>query len=177
MSAVMHDHIERDYMGTTCMYLKWQQLYFSTSVLVGRFIDQYQIILTFLRFETFTLKEKLNVDERLSEWLEFNSIWAVMVKESIAYLRSDLIHGAKRINPFEFDNPLSFPLKPVFLAFKWIVQQLLDGLAWNLVQPFLMPRGWILMTLINVDEHGLCDPDPSFSSFTSRRFTFVVKWA
>lgn len=66
------------------MYLKWQQLYFSTSVLVGRFINQYQVIFTFLRFETFTLKEKQKVEERLSEWLEFNSIWAVMVKESIA---------------------------------------------------------------------------------------------
>lgn len=66
------------------MYLKWQQLYFSTSVLVGRFIDQYQVIFTFLRFETLTLKEKQKVEERLGEWLEFNSIWAVMVKESIA---------------------------------------------------------------------------------------------
>lgn len=109
------------------MYLKWQQLYFSTSVLVGRFIDQYQVIFTFLRFETLTLKEKQKVEERLSEWLEFNSIWAVMVKESIANKRSSsvyLIHGAKRINPFEFDNPLNFPLKPVFLSFKQIVQQL-----------------------------------------------------
>lgn len=49
------------------MYLKWQQLYFSTSVLVGRFINQYQVIFTFLRFETFTLKEKQKVEERLSE--------------------------------------------------------------------------------------------------------------
>lgn len=50
-----------------------------------------------------------------------------MVKESIANKRSSsvyLIHGAKRINPFEFDNSLNFPLKPVFLAFKQIVQQL-----------------------------------------------------
>lgn len=67
MSTVMHDHIEHDYMETTCMYLKWQQLYFSTSVLVGRFIDQYQVIFTFLRFETFTLKEKQKVEERLGE--------------------------------------------------------------------------------------------------------------
>lgn len=58
MSTVMHDHIEHDYMETTCMYLKWQQLYFSTSVLVGRFIDQYQVIFTFFEIRDFYFEGK-----------------------------------------------------------------------------------------------------------------------
>ncbi len=29
-----------------------------------------------------------------------------------------------------------------------ICQQLLDGLLWDLVQTFMVPRGWILMTLV-----------------------------
>lgn len=111
------------------MYLKWQQLYFSTSVLVGRFIDQYQVIFTFFEIWDFYFEGKTK-SRRKTWWMtgvQFNLIWAVMVKESIANKRSSsvyLIHGAKRINPFEFDNSLNFPLKPVFLAFKQIVQQL-----------------------------------------------------
>lgn len=84
--------------GDNMQYLKWQQFYCTTSVLVDRFIDLYQFIITLWR---------------RNEWVAWlpTDLSCIMDKNKALKKESSAvdIHGAMRINPYDFSHLLGPP--------------------------------------------------------------------
>ena len=61
------------------------------------------------------------------------------------------IHVSQRMNHNDFGDPLSFTAtsRLVFFFFSEIYWLLLDELTWNLVQTFVFPSGWIVISLMD----------------------------
>lgn len=60
------------------------------------------------------------------------------------------IHGPKRMNPNNYDDPLPF-FSSAAKRFTFVVsQQQFDGLTRTVVQTFMFPTGWIVINLVTL---------------------------
>ena len=75
-------------------------------------------------------------------WLSFSSFhFSTETSHHLDLCRDSEIHGSQRLNP-------NVSTKVAFVILHEISQRLLDSLPWHLVHTFMIPTGWIIMTLM-----------------------------
>ncbi len=80
-------------------------------------------------------------------WIEIRSVllWYVLFEDTrdIRYCRVFIHASDMALQMASLDSQ---PVRPQWSRLKY--QQLLDGLPWHFVQTFMVPKGWILLTLV-----------------------------
>ncbi len=96
---------------------------------------------------------------RVNQWsitTESSIIFCCLVAEQLENLKTILVCAFKEFpacgigdSLFSHATNLALVCRSVTLFQTDISQQLSDGLPWNFLETFIVPRGWILMTLVN----------------------------